>query len=141
MYCMKTYQTKVKRLTGTDHREVYKKAFGLYKQIKSKTKRRPHIRSAYFNKSKIFLETFWHHLREKKNFRDKVRRMKYFPCALELIRKSRFEPISKENPNKRSEILHRFAGITKDKELFFVQVKEDKRTGQKWLMSVFPLEK
>lgn len=43
--------------------------------------------------------------------------------------KSRFEPKSKENPNRRSEIIHRFGGITKDKELLYVQIKEDKRTG------------
>ncbi|MDA2936389.1 hypothetical protein MYX06_04195 [Patescibacteria group bacterium AH-259-L05] len=138
---MKFYQTKTKKLSGTTYREAYKKAIGFYKEIKSKTKRRPYVRSAYFNKEKIFLETFWHHLHEKKNFRDKARRVKYFPCAIELIEKSRHEPSSKENPNKRSEILHRFAGATKDKELFFVQIREDKRTGQKWLMSVFPFEK
>ena len=67
--------------------------------------------------------------------------MKYFPCAIELIQKSRVEPSSKENPNKRSEILHRFAGATKDSEIFFVQIKEYKKTDQKWLMSVFPMEK
>ncbi|MBL7053228.1 MAG: hypothetical protein ISS02_01000 [Candidatus Portnoybacteria bacterium] len=36
-------------------------------------------------------------------------------------------PSSKENPNKKTEIFHRFAGITKDKELFYVQIKEEKR--------------
>jgi hypothetical protein len=55
-----------------------------------------------------------------------------------LIKNSKFEPITKENPNKPSEILHRFAGVTKDNDLFFVHIKEDKRSGQKWLMSVFP---
>jgi len=70
-----------------------------------------------------------------------MRRMKFFDCGIELIRKSTLEPISKENSNKRSEILHRFAGISKDKELFFVQIKEDKRTGQKFLISIFPVEK
>jgi len=30
---------------------------------------------------------------------------------------------------------------TLQKEIFFVQIKEDKKTGQKWLMSVFPLDK
>ena len=49
--------------------------------------------------------------------------------------------MSKENPNRRSEIVHRFAGITAEKDLFFVQIKEEKRTGQKWLMSVFPAKR
>ena len=35
-------------------------------------------------------------------------------------------------------MLHRFAGITADNHLFYVQIKEDKRKGQKWLISVFP---
>ncbi len=138
---MKVYQTKIKKIAGTDFSEVHRQALYFYKQLKRKTKRRPYIRSAYFKKDKIFLEFFWHHLYEKKNFRDKVRRMKYFPCAIELIRNSRCEPISKENPNRRSEILHRFAGTSKNHELFFVQIKEDKASGQKWLISVFPVEK
>lgn len=137
---MRIYQTKVNKLSGTDYGEVHRQAMKSYKAIKSKTKRRPYVRSAYFNKDKVFLETYWHHLYEKENFRDKTRRMKYFPCAIELIQKSRFEPLSKENPNKRSEILHRFAGATKEKELFFIHIREDKRTGQKWLMSVFPFD-
>lgn len=138
---MKSYQTKAKKFTGSDFREVHKKAFGLYKQIKKKSKRRPYIRSVYFKKDKIFLELFWQHLFDKPNWRDRMRRLKYFPCAIELIRHSHFEPESKENPNRRTEILHRFGGVTKEKDMFFVQIKEDKRTGQKFLISVFPLGK
>lgn len=82
---------------------------------------------------------FWQHLHEK-NLRDKARRVAYFPCALELIQKTRCEPTSKENPNRKGEIVHRFAGSTPDNELFFVQIKEDRRTNQKWFISVFPLD-
>lgn len=138
---MKAYQTKTKKLSGTDFSEVYEKAFALYSQIKRKTKRRPYVRSAYFNKDKIFLELFWQHLFDKANWRDRARRLKYFPSALELIQKTKFEPTSKENPNKPNEILHRFAGLTKDKELFYVQIKVEKRNNKKWLMSVFPEDK
>ena len=67
--------------------------------------------------------------------------MKYFSCAIELIRHSKIHPESKENPNKREEILHRFAGVTKDGDIFFVQVKENKRNNQKYFISVFPLGK
>lgn len=137
---MKVYRTKSKKLPGTNFHEVKKKAFGLYQTEKKRTKRRPYIRSAYFKKDKIFLPLFWQHLHEKLNLKDKTRRVKYLPCAFELIRHSRIEPTSKENPNRRSEILHRFTGITPENEIFRVQIKEDKRTGEKWLMSVFPLE-
>lgn len=138
---MKIYQTKTSKLSGTQYAEIYKEAFAFYRQIKSKTKRRPYIRAAYFKKDKIFLELFWHHLHEKLNMRDKARRIKYFSCAIDLIKNSKYEPSSKENPNKRSEILHRFAGMTKDNELFFVQIKEYKKNNQKWLISIFPGDK
>jgi len=135
---MKTYQTKYSKLAGTDYHEVYKKAFGCYKKVRAKTKRRPYVRSAYFKKDKIFLAIFWSHLKQK-NWSDRLRRMRYLPCAIELIRHSKFEPTSKENPNKHGEILHRFSGITADKDLFFVQIKEDKKTGQKYFLSTFPM--
>ena len=72
------------------------------------------------------------------NHRDKLRRMKYLPCAIDLIKKSNFEPTTKENHNNKSELFHRFYGITKNRRLFIVQIKERRRTGEKWLMSVFP---
>ena len=137
---MQVYQVKSEKLHGSNFSEVCKKAFGLYQIIKRRTKRRPYIRSAYFNSEKVFLELFWSHLHEKLNHRDKIRRVKYYPCALELLQHSKFDPESKENVDRRSEILHRFAGKTKNGGKFFVQVKEDKRSGQKWLMSVFPIE-
>ncbi len=135
---MQVYRCKAKKFSGSDFHEVRERAFGLYTEIKKKTKRRPYIRSAYFNKSKIFLDLFWHHLFEKENWRDRMRRMKYFGCAVELIQKTRFEPVTKENPNKTGEILHRFYGLTSDNELFYVQIKEDKRKDQRFLISVFP---
>jgi hypothetical protein len=138
---MKAYRTKISKLSGTDFHEVHRKARDYYKQIKKKSKRRPYIRSAYFDKNKIFLELFWQHLFDKENWQDRLRRLKYFTCAIELIKNCNFEPMSRENPNKRSEILHRFIGIARDNEVFFVQIKEDKQTGNKYLISVFSLDK
>ncbi|MBI4600141.1 hypothetical protein HY732_04470 [Candidatus Uhrbacteria bacterium] len=135
---MKIYQTKSIALGGSNFSEVNKKAHRIYSEIKKRTKRRPYIRSAYFKKEKIFLSLFWEHLHSKFNHRDKVRRVKYFVCAIELIQKSRFDPESKENVDCRSEMLHRFAGKSKDGQLFFVQIKEDKRSGEKSFISVFP---
>lgn len=135
---MRIYQTKTKKLEGTDFHEVRKKAFNLYQDICRKTKRRAYVRSAYFKKEKIFLALFWQHLWDKQKWQDRMRRLKFFAAAIELIQHSHFEPKSKENPNKPNEILHRFAGSTKEKELFFIQIKEDKKTGQKYLISIFP---
>jgi hypothetical protein len=139
METSKAFRTKSKKLAGTNYSEVYKKAYGIYSQIEKRSKRRPYIRSVYFNKDKIFLGLFWHHLKDKFNHKDKTRRLKYLPCALELISCSRYCPNSKQNPMKKSEIFHRFTGITTDNEIFFVQIKENKNNNHKYLISVFPL--
>lgn len=135
---MEEFKTKIKKIPGTHWWQVSKKAFSLYQSIRRKSKRRPYVRSAYFDKEKIFLELFWRHLHEKQNIRDKTRRVKYFSCAIELIERSKHKPVSKDNPNRHGEVLHRFTGITPDNETFYVQIKEEKKSGEKWLMSVFP---
>lgn len=135
---MKYYEVKTTRLAGTSYKEIYKKAFEAYRTIKRKTRRRPYVRSAYFRKEKIFLGLFWQHLEDHLHYNDRVRRLKYFICGLELIQNSKYHPASKENPHKSSEILHRFTGSTKNKEIFHVQIKEDKRSGEKFLISIFP---
>ena len=132
---MEIYRTKIKPVPGTNYSEVYPRACALYKQIASKTKRRPYVRSAYFNKEKVFLDLFWEHVRQK-NLRDRARRLKYYPCALDLIGYSRIRPSSQLNPMRKSEILHRFTGIYMDK-LFHVQIKEYK-SGEKHFISIFP---
>jgi len=137
---MKQYKTKAGKLTGKDYPDLYKKAFSLYRQIKRKTKRKPYIRSFYFRKDKIFLDLFWQHLHQK-NWRDRKRRIRYYPCAIELIRHSHIDPVSTDNPNNPSEILHKFSGITHDGSIFYAQIKENKRNNQKYLMSVFPEQK
>lgn len=133
------YQTKARKLPGTSYTEVRDRAMRPYNQIKKRTKRRPYVRSAYFQKQKVFFDFFWLHLFEK-GFKERVRRLRYFEAAVEVIQKSRNEPVSQENSHKRGEILHRFAGLTKQKELFYVQIKEEKRSGRKYFMSCFPQE-
>ncbi|MEK7544854.1 MAG: hypothetical protein AAB551_01870 [Patescibacteria group bacterium] len=137
---MKIYQAKSKKIAGTEFKEVRKKAFEICQEIKRRSKRRAYVRSSYFKKDKIFIDLFWEHLFDKQSWKDRVRRLKYFPAAIEPTRKSPFEPRSKENPNKKNEILHRFAGMTQEKDLFFVQIKEDKKSCQKFFISVFPAE-
>jgi hypothetical protein len=136
---MQYYKTHAGKLAGTHWERLMKKAFGQYKEIAHKSKRRPYIRSAYYDKEKIFLSIFWQHLHEK-NLRDKARRLALFPCAIELMEKTRYFPTTKDNPNKKGEVLHRFTGSTPDNEIFFVQIKEDVKTKQKYFISVFPLD-
>jgi len=76
---------------------------------------------------------------QQKTPKERMRRLKYFRVAIEVIKYSRNHPISQDNHYKSGEILHRFAGLTKDKELFYVQIKESKRSNKKHLMSCFPV--
>ncbi|KKU82444.1 MAG: hypothetical protein UY09_C0014G0005 [Parcubacteria group bacterium GW2011_GWA2_47_8] len=134
------FQTKMLKLRGTNYSEVMDNARRIFREIERKTKRHPYIRSPYFNKEKIFFDLFWSHLHEKKA-KERYKRLKYFAAALELLRLNRNPPSSKPNPNKRTEILHRFTGMTKEKEIFYVQVKENTKTHKKYFMSCFPDEK
>lgn len=131
------YKSKFGKLPGSNYGEVRKKAEAVFKQIKSKTKRRPYVKSAYFNKQKIFFDYFWIHLIQKKP-QERYARLKYFEAAVDVIKNSRNTPVSKQNPNRNNEILHRFFGLTKNKELFYIQIKEDKKSGHKYFMSCFP---
>ncbi len=137
---MQVYKTKVGKLSGSDFHEVHRKAFGLYTEIKKSSKRRTYLRSAFFDKEKIFLDLFWHHLFEKSNWRDRVRRLRYYGCALELIKNSRYNPNITKNPNAPNEVLYRFYGASAENELFCVQIKENLKKKQKFLISVFPAE-
>ena len=134
---MNVYKTKKQKITGSSFKEVNRVADRIFKQIKSRTKRTPYIRSKYFKGQKIFLNIFWRHLFDKRE-NDRVRRLKFFDCAMDLIRNTTYEPTTKENPNRKSELLHRFAGLTSKNEIFYIQIKEDKATERKDLLSVFP---
>lgn len=137
---MQVYKAKTKKFPGTEFREVHRPAFSLYSEIKKQSKRRTYIRSMFFSKEKIFLDLYWHHLFEKLNWRDRVRRLKYFGCALELIKHSRCNPNITKNPNVPNEMLYRFYGTSADNELFCVQIKENLKKKQKFLISVYPAE-
>jgi hypothetical protein len=130
------YQTKSKKIAGSSYGEVMRNAFSVYDEIKKKTKRRPYVRSAYFKKEKIFLDYFREHLFQKLP-KERTRRLKYFKAACDLIENSKLGPVEKTELFEKKEILYRFAGLTIEKDLFYVQIKEDKRK-RKYLMSCFP---
>lgn len=62
---MIAYQTKANKLSGSNYAEIKKRAMFVFNQIKKKTKRQAYIRSAYFQKDKIFFNYFWDHLFQK----------------------------------------------------------------------------
>ncbi len=111
-----------------------------YHGIQKRTPRRvPYVRSKYFTKDKIFINNFWDHLSQKSS-KDKVRRLKLYPCAIDVLRNCRAIPDSMQNPNNRAEMLHRLSAMTHDGVMFNVQIKEDKKTGRKDFISVFPVK-
>lgn len=81
------------------------------------------------------MNVYWSHLNQKPRA-DRKRRLKYYGPAVDLIENSKAEPLVKENPNGRNEIVYRFAGTTKEGELFYVQIKEDAK-GKRYFMSSF----
>jgi hypothetical protein len=132
------YDSSLRRLPGSAADELIKLARKEFHVIQKRTPRRQaHIRSRYFTKDKVFINQFWDHL-EQKNRQDKVRRLRLYVCAIDLIRNTTIAPVTMQNPNNSDEALHRFAGKTADGEIFYVQVKENKKNNRKDFMSVFP---
>jgi hypothetical protein len=131
------YQVKAAKLAGTSGTDVRKQAEVIMRVERARTKRQPYVRSAYFSKDKVFIQPFWQHAWDK-SWRDRMRRLRFLPCALELIRHSHLTPGSRQSSDDPNVILHRFAGETLSGETFFVQVRQNKKTGRKDFMSVFP---
>lgn len=136
---MRAYQVKTRELTGTSYSELIRQARLIFHEIEKQTKRKPYIRSVYFKKEKIFFDFFWDHLKQK-GFRERIRRLKFFACAIELIQYSRYKPKILVDPHSKSSNFYRFTGISKEGELFYVQIKENKKTNAKYFMSVFPID-
>ncbi|MDR0875963.1 MAG: hypothetical protein LBN12_07135 [Clostridiales Family XIII bacterium] len=109
------YRTKSSKISGRSYIDVERAARRHFKEIAQQSKRNPYIRSIYFQKDKIFLKIFWQHLMEKHEG-DRKRRLKFYIAAIELLRYTTIDPDSRQNPNGRNEMVHRFAGETKDGE-------------------------
>src|SRR3989344_7620730 len=111
---MDVYKTKSGVIPGTIYHTVRKIAMQVFDTLKKRTKRKPYIRSTYFYKDKIFFDYYWQHLWQSGGYKERVRRLRYFEAAIEVLRYSRIHPITIENPHKKSELLHRFAGKTRE---------------------------
>jgi hypothetical protein len=133
---MKAYKSKTSLLPGSSYDEVLKLARKEYKKIENITKRQPYVRSTYFNKDKVFVSIFWTHLMQKHR-KERMKRLKLYSAAIDLMRNSRCEPETIFSEDNLSILLHRFYGITKDGTEYCVQVKQNKRSGRKDFMSVF----
>ena len=134
------YKCTTNPIRGTQLKVILPQARDIFRNLEKKTKRKPHIRSCYFNKDKIFFDYFWSDLK-KKIPSERARRLKLLPCALEVLRHSRHEPLTIDDINESHILRHRFAGRTKNGSLFYVQVKQNKRTGTKQFLSLFPAKR
>jgi hypothetical protein len=138
---MKVYKSKYDQIPGSSHWEIIKAARYEYHKIQKRTPRRQaYIKSQYFRKDKVFINQFWEHLKQK-HPGDQLRRAKLFICAIDLIRHSPHLGDTIYGNDNRNIGLHRFYGKTKDGLQFCVQIRENKRTGRKDFMSVFPAPK
>jgi hypothetical protein len=132
------YHCKSGLLPGNRYADVSKIARRLFREIESQTRRRAYIRCAYFNGDKVFFDNFWVHLNQK-NPCERKKRLQYFVCAIELIKKSKNSPIYKAIDKLKNQALYRFVGQVGCR-FFIVQIKEDLRRKQKFFMSVFEHE-
>ncbi len=126
-------------LSGTSYKDVSKYARQIFVEMKSTTKRKIHLKSAYFKKQKVFFDYFWPHLLEKRQ-PDRVRRLRLLPCAIEVIQKSKYKPEVKINPKNKKEMFYRFYGRTVDDFIFIVQIKQIIRNKTLPCISVFPVK-
>lgn len=132
------YQCKAKCLTGHRYTDIMPLARVLFRELKRKTKRRPYVRSAYFEKDKIFFDFFWHHLNTMLPS-ERAKRLRFFPCALELLQKSRNNPITFIDVQRPDVIKHMFQGKTADGYCFAVVIQQERKTGKKQLLTLYPL--
>jgi hypothetical protein len=86
-----SYKSKYNKISGNNYSEKERKARSIYNAFSKSTKRQPYIRSAYFNKEKVFLRLFWEHLAQKRRA-ERERRIVFYNAALDLIRNSRVKP-------------------------------------------------
>ena len=83
---MNIYQSRHSLLPGSSLGELSKLARHEYHIIQKRTPRRvPYVRSTYFTKDKIFVNSFWDHT-NKKSPQERVRRLKLYKCALDTLR-------------------------------------------------------
>jgi hypothetical protein len=135
---MNKFKSRYGLLAGTSYEEVMHVARREYRVIQKRNpKRQPYIRSKYFSGDKVFINIFWNHLVQKRKG-EQMKRAKLLACAIDLLRNTTVAPETIFSQANLNELLHRFSGQTKEGTTFYVQVKQNKKTGRKDFMSVFP---
>lgn len=133
---MDVYKSKYSLLSGSRYDELIKSARREYTRIAHNTRRQPYLKSQYFGKSKVFVAMYWQHLGQKSRVH-RMKRLKVFSAAIDLIRHTTHAPITKIVNDDIT--YYRFLGQTSDGTFFYVQIKQDKK-GRKDFMSAFPVK-
>jgi len=131
------FQSKVSCISGSNDKEVFYEARQIFRKYDNK-RRLPYVRSKYFDSQKIFLNMFYKHLDQKPEAEHR-RRIIFVPCALDLLKNSRVEPVTPPTDLTRSIVYYRFQGMSGDDKKFIVQVMRDKKNNC-YLMSCFPVK-
>jgi len=138
---IKYYQSKYGLLPGSSLGEIASSARRVYNDAIGKSRRKPGVNSKckFFKTPRVFLDLYWPHLNQK-TAKERFRRIGLYKCALDTIRNSRVEPAVSKSGDGKS-VYYRFYGKSKEGVKFCVQVKEERKTGQKYFMSVYPSRK
>ena len=129
----KYFQSKYPKLYSTVYLRVYNQTKTYYESLIKNPRRKPHIKSKYFD-GKVFLDEFWTQIL-KRNLADRHRRLTFYYCAIDLIQHSKYTPQIKMKSGKK---LYEFYGIAKNGEKFAVHIRRSPR-GESYFMSCFPL--
>lgn len=132
---MKVYRSKYIKITGTSYEEIIRNARKQHQVIKKRTKRQPYIRSKYFNRDKIFVNLFWEHLMQKHRG-EQQQRARFYLCAIDLLRNNTHDPRTIFTYGNLNIMLHRFIGISKDKEFLRTSKTKQKNWSQRFYICV-----
>lgn len=135
---MLAYKCRMHPLPGSSAEELTRLARKHYHQIQKRTPRRtPYVRAKYFQADKIFINNYWDHLKQKSR-KERVARLRLYPCALEVLQQSTFPPVVTRLSISPHKSYFRFLGKTNTSN-FYVQVQVNNKSGRKDLMSAFPI--
>ncbi|MDR2672188.1 MAG: hypothetical protein LBC35_02620 [Coriobacteriales bacterium] len=133
---MEFFKSRHTNLSGSNDRELYHKARAIQQAMTAGSRRRPYVRSKFFNRQKVFLDIFWTHLFAK-NPGERRRRIALFACVVDLVQNTTYQPEIYVRGNER---FYRFFGVSKNGVRFAVQIKQDRKKAL-YLLSVFQCKK
>jgi phosphoglycerol transferase MdoB-like AlkP superfamily enzyme len=137
---MEFYQSKHSPLPGSSLDEVLPAARSLHKPSRSKAKTRRILyvnsQNPHFRTPKVFLNLFWDRLAQKSP-KKRLAGLKLYRPALDTLQRSTLEPKAQESFDPAVK-LYRLYGTTREGNKFCIQIKENAKTGRKYLVSIFP---